>query len=396
MDGPTDDPRAARLTDRTLWILLTGNALTNTGIGFFLPILPLYMSSRGGDSLLVGLVFSAGIVGQTLSQYPGGWLSDRFGHRPVIVGSSLAYAVVFPLYILPVPLPWLIVLRFVHMLTAGAYTPAATAMVAQQGGSRRGRAFALLRASSMVGIFIGPVFGGLIADVSLTAVFVVGAVVSLAATVMMTRLPATQGSLPDPDTPSTPLRPLRMFVILLPVILLSAPVYAAIGDYDTIWSLYITSKGATPFLVGISFGVYAIPIVLLAGVAGTVADRWGHLRVGAISTLLLGLFSVLYPLTSSLPVLLTLNLMEGAFTIAGGPALQAAVSDAAPARGQGRAQGVYQTALLSTQVIGAVAGGALYHWRVDSAFFFIVAACVAGPVAGLALIRARRQSGSRP
>jgi MFS family permease len=390
MDPPHEDPQAARLTDRTLWTLLTGNALTNAGIGFFLPILPLYMSSRGGNSLLVGLVFSAGIVGQTLSQYPGGWLSDRLGHKPVIVGSSLAYAIVFPLYILPIPLPWLVALRFVHMLTAGAYTPAATAMVAQQGGARRGRAFALLRASSMVGIFVGPVFGGVIADASLSAVFVVGAVVSLAATVMMTRLPATQGSIPEPEGSSTSLRPLRILVILLPVILLSAPVYAAIGDYDTIWSLYITSKGATPFLVGLSFGAYAIPIVLLAAVAGTVADRWGHLRVGAVSTLLLGLFSALYPITSSIPLLLALNFMEGAFTIAGGPALQAAVADAAPPNGQGRAQGVYQTALLSTQVCGAIIGGALYHWRVDSAFFFIVATCVAGPIAGLALAQARR------
>jgi MFS family permease len=71
----TADFEPVRLDARTLWTLLAGNALTAIGIGFFLPILPLFLRSRGGAPLLVGLVFAAGVAGRTASQYPAGWLA---------------------------------------------------------------------------------------------------------------------------------------------------------------------------------------------------------------------------------------------------------------------------------------------------------------------------------
>src|ERR1700716_3083949 len=91
----------AGLRRRTLWTLLAGNTLIMIGIGFFIPILPLFLSSRGGGPLLIGLVFAAGVVGRTLAQYPGGWIADRWGSKPVLIVSTIAYALCFPLYLLP-------------------------------------------------------------------------------------------------------------------------------------------------------------------------------------------------------------------------------------------------------------------------------------------------------
>src|ERR1700730_9464344 len=93
----------AGLNARALWTLLAGNALTMIGIGFFLPILPLLIAARGGGASVVGLIFASGMVGRALVQYPAGWLSDRIGRRPVILGSLLLYAVIFPVYALPLP-----------------------------------------------------------------------------------------------------------------------------------------------------------------------------------------------------------------------------------------------------------------------------------------------------
>src|SRR2546421_6909641 len=123
-------PGDSRRERTAVWTLLGANALTALGIGFFLPILPLFVASRGATSLLVGLVFGAGIVGRAVVQYPAGWLSDRVGRRPVLVLGLLAYALLFPLYLLPVPPAALIAVRFVHALAGGSVSIAATALIA--------------------------------------------------------------------------------------------------------------------------------------------------------------------------------------------------------------------------------------------------------------------------
>ena len=86
-----------------LWVLIAGHGLRWLGIGFFLPFLPLFVGSRGGGTGLIGLVFAARLVGIAIAQYPGGWLADRWGSRPVVVASLALFAVFFPAYLLPVP-----------------------------------------------------------------------------------------------------------------------------------------------------------------------------------------------------------------------------------------------------------------------------------------------------
>ena len=71
------------------WTLLVGNTLVMIGVGFFLPILPLFIGHRQGTALVVGAVFASGLLAIAVAQYPAGALADRFGRRPVIRRSSL-------------------------------------------------------------------------------------------------------------------------------------------------------------------------------------------------------------------------------------------------------------------------------------------------------------------
>src|SRR4030088_299167 len=105
---------------RTLWTLYAGNLLTAIGLWFFLPLLPIFIGRRGGSSALVGAVFAAGLLANAAIRYPAGWAADRWGTRPVILGSMAAYSVLFLAYLLPLPLPALIAVRFLHGAPAGA------------------------------------------------------------------------------------------------------------------------------------------------------------------------------------------------------------------------------------------------------------------------------------
>jgi DHA1 family tetracycline resistance protein-like MFS transporter len=389
--------RRPALDRRTLWTLLAGNALTEVGILFFLPILPLYVHSRGGSALLVGTIFASGVIARALAQYPAGWLSDRWGRRPVIVGSLLLYAILFPLYALPVPPAALIGLRFVQALVGGAYLPASLALAADLTPlDRRGRVFSQLRASDMFGVLVGPVLGGAVAGLRLDYVFFAGAAICAAAALLLLRLPAApvRPAGDDESEEGRPVRPLRLLWLLLPVVALGAPVMWTFGTYDTIWSLYLTSRGANTFLVGLSYGTYALPILLFAGLAGGLADRLGHMRAGTLSLLTFGLLASVYPLVASVPALILIGFAEGTLTAAGVPALNAEISRRAPAGAQGRTQGLYQLTLNGAEVVGAVGSGALYGLRPAYAFFAITAACLAGVGASLLLRRAQDQGGA--
>jgi MFS family permease len=161
------------------------------------------------------------------------------------------------------------------------------------------------------------------------------------------------------------------------------------GTYDSIWSLYMSSRGASTFLVGVSFATYALPVVVFAGLAGGLADRLGPMRAGALALLAFGLLAMAYPFIASVPVLIGIGILEGTLTAAGQPALNAEVSRLAPAGAQGRTQGTYFLVLSAAEVVGAVASGWLYGFGPVYAFASGTAVCLAGVAAAVLLMRRR-------
>jgi DHA1 family tetracycline resistance protein-like MFS transporter len=360
---------------RTLWALYAGNLLTAIGLWFFLPLLPIFISRRGGSSALVGAVFAAGLLANAAIRYPAGWAADRWGTRPVILAAMGSYAVLFLAYLLPLPLPAFVAVRFLHGAASGAYWPAANGLIAQvTAPNQRGRAFGYMQSTMMAGMLVGPAIGGLIALFNLSAVFVVSAGVCGLAALALAFLPNVRAQ----TILEAPLGALLIVRKLVPLILLGAGTSYMIGSFDTIWPLYLTSRGASTLAVGLSFVAFAVPATLLSGYAGALGDRFGPRRLVVSALLGTAFFASLYPFIASVPWLIGLGLIEGALTISGGPSLNAEVSRIAGPGQQARAQGVFQTVQVLIQGVGAVAGGALFALNPTSAFLAIAAVCLAG------------------
>jgi MFS family permease len=175
-----------------------------------------------------------------------------------------------------------------------------------------------------------------------------------------------------------PVGALRIVRKLVPLLLLGAGTSYMIGSFDTIWPLYLTGRGANTLAVGLSFVAFALPATLLSAQAGALGDRFGTRRLVVVALLATALFSSLYPFISSVPWLIGLGLIEGAFTISGGPSLIAEVSRTAEPGHQARTQGVFQTVQTLIQIVGALAGGALFALSPTYAFLAIAAVCLAG------------------
>jgi MFS family permease len=124
--------------------------------------------------------------------------------------------------------------------------------------------------------------------------------------------------------------------------------------------------------------------MLLSSQAGALGDRFGARRFIVVALLCTALFAAIYPFVSSVPWLVGLGLVEGIFTVSGAPSLMAEVSRSAEPGHQARTQGVFQTVQTGVQIVGALAGGALFTLSPTFSFLAITAACVLA--AGTALV----------
>jgi MFS family permease len=372
-------------TRRTLLTLYVVNFLNAIGGWFFLPLLPIFLGRKGGTAALVGIVFAAGLISNALIRYPAGWASDRFGTRVVLVTSMVGNAALFLAYLLPMPVAAFVLVRLLHGAAEGAYWPAANGLVAEvTAPERRGRAFGYLQATNMAGMLIGPAIGGFIALLNIGVVFSVAAALSALAVVALATLPNVRAQ-PSLEIPT---RALHIIRVLLPLILLGAGTSYMIGAFDTIWSLYLTSRGATTFAVGLSFATFALPAMLLSGYAGSAGDRFGTRRIIVAALVCTAIFAGVYPFVSSVPWLVGLGLIEGALTISGMPSVMAEVSRMAEPGEHARTQGVFQTLQTAIQIAGALAGGALFTLSPAYAFLSITAVCVVSALTALVPQRA--------
>ena len=374
---------------RTLWTLYAVNFLNAVGQWFFLPLLPIFLGRKGGSAALVGVVFAAGLLANAVVRYPAGWAADRFGTRAVLVGAMVGTAALFLAYLLPLPLGAFIIVRLLHGAAQGAYWPAANGLVAElTPAAQRGRAFGYMQSTNMAGMLVGPAIGGLIALVDIRVSFTIAAALSALTVLALMTLPDMRA----PAAVEIPSRVLHVARKLLPLILLGAGTSYMIGAFDTVWALYLTSRGASTFAVGLSFVAFALPAMLLSGIAGTLGDRFGPRRFIVGALFCTAFFAALYPFVASVPWLIGLGLLEGAFTISGIPSTMAEVSRLAEPGQYARTQAVFQTVQTTVQIVGALAGGVLFTLGPAYAFLSISAVCVSGALTAFAPIPIARSA----
>src|SRR5438477_2526963 len=135
------------------------------GVGAIAPIRAIYARDHGATMAELGLMASAFLLGQFAFQLPGGWASDRWGRKPLLVlGVAVAGVVTF-MFLLS-DHPWyFIALRFIEGAAAGAISPSANAFVIDAVPAKeRGAAFGWLGSAFSAGFMLGPAIGGLMVD----------------------------------------------------------------------------------------------------------------------------------------------------------------------------------------------------------------------------------------
>lgn len=136
-----------------------------TGMAAPTPAFPQYLAGLGASVALVGLIVSLRGVGRILSDIPGGLVVQRFGARRVML-TSLVLSGASALVIAESSVFWAIgaakiVLGFANAVVTLGMMAYVRRTVASE---HRGRALSFAGGSLRVGMLVGPLVGGLLAE----------------------------------------------------------------------------------------------------------------------------------------------------------------------------------------------------------------------------------------
>jgi MFS family permease len=166
--------QAARGFRRPVYAVAGGRLINVFGAGLVYPFATIHFHLQVGIPLsLVGIGLLANNVATAVGTAVGGYLADRYGRRPVMVGSMACSAVTLSTYALVTTAPAFVAAATAAGLTTGLYAPASQAMIADlTDAADRERGYGLLKVASNVGFGSGFVVGGVLYSVASTAVFV--------------------------------------------------------------------------------------------------------------------------------------------------------------------------------------------------------------------------------
>jgi MFS transporter, DHA1 family, multidrug resistance protein len=361
------------------------------GIGFIMPLRAIYGQRIGATSVEIGLMASVALLTGFLAAPVMGWLGDRFGQRTVLWLGLLAHGALILAYI-PIRSPALLIgLRGLEGIAiVGVLPPARALLNALAPKTRQGEAFGLLSSAQMAGILMGPAVGTILASqVGYTPSFLLASLplfIAAATARLFLPLRGGQGTTVEGTTP------VATRALFAPPLLLAYGIAAVLsvtnGVMSSIWSIFMLARGASLPVIGLSYTVYAVPIVIMTPLAGRVSDLRGRFRPILTGLLLYAAVYFVFGLPISPLWLVILSGAEGFPAAMARSALDGFLADALPAGSRGKVQANYSAAGTAGSFVGATASGFLYAMAPGAPFvaagalFLATAAALLVPVVG--------------
>jgi len=334
------------------------------GIGIVVPVLPeLVKGFVGGDASTAG--FYVGIIAATysLAQFlcapVVGALSDRFGRRPVLLGSMFGLGIDYIIQGFASSIVWLFVGRLVAGVMGASFSTANAYIADVSNEKTRARNFGLVGAMFGMGFIIGPTLGGWLGGIDLRLPFFVSAGLSLVNWlygffILPESLPPESRSTFSfaKANPLGSIQYLRMYPIVAGLALAFVCSSLAQRGLENVWVLYTgyrygwneVTNGTTLGLVGF------MAVIVQGGLVRPVVRRFGPRRVAIAATLISSVAFLGYGL-ANVGWMIPCVIVFGALGGLAGPAIQSIVAGQVPSSDQGKIQGALTSLISLTSVV---------------------------------------------
>ncbi len=369
--------RRSELYSASVIVLSITSMVENIAGALPMSYFPYYATSLGAEIWFIGVFIAAFMVTSAFLSSPFGSLSDRAGRKKLIQAGLLADVFLGILTGLVPNWQTLLIIRALNGVATAAVRPAAEASLIDQVPKRRkGEALGFFLTLTMVGWFIGPIFGGTIQFLSETYLgltledsyripyFVDSLLSVIAIGLVAWKVKETRGERSDLKRTETAEEDdfkltgwvLRSIRVLYVTTLTNG---FAVGFIAPVGVLFLAEIfGAVTFQIGAILSISGFVGIACNFFAGKLADKWGRKPVITIGSLSSRLGSMVLPFASNLWQATGVMAFRSLGINVAMPAGRALRADLAPAKIRGKLFGRF-TAFFD---MGMIAGVLIGPW----------------------------------
>jgi YNFM family putative membrane transporter len=366
------------MAPRSLRPLLASLFLFVFGFAFYDELFPIYARSLGASAVELGTLFTLAQVMLTVGVLLGGFLSDRYGSRTLMVISWIAVVPVPLMYLAAPTWAWLIPGVILFNITYSGL-PALNAYVSANAQREQiASAFGTIGAASSAGSFLGRGLGGIVAErFGMSTNFLVALICFAASTAAMF-LTAPDRSSRRPAVRITEAVPLRTLAGRRPSLGLLAVVNAvplALLPFVSPFLREVRGLGLSE--IGVLGSMLSLGALIAAYIFGRLADRLGRARVLIVILLTCALGNLLVVLgpPALLPLAFVLRTARGLGVVS-----EALVGSMVGAGESGRAFGAWYTIIGIVAAIGTFLAG--FAYKADAALPLLLGPAILLAAAG--------------
>lgn len=352
---------------RVAWL---GNFFTGASFSLVMPFMALYVEQLGAPKNKVewyaGLAVSLSALTSALIAPVWGRLADRYGRKPMMVRASLVMTFTMGGLAFVPNIFWLLVLRILNGLFSG-YVPNSTALIASQAPKNRsGYALGTLATGVIGGSLVGPLLGGVLAEIlGIRQVFLLVGFILLICNLMTVFLVKEDF---QPVTKAEALSTRELFSsikdkqILIGLFVTSMIIQVSAQSIAPILTLYIRHLGQTEnlmFVSGLIVSALGFSSMLSSSTLGKIGDRIGNHRLLLIALFYSFSMYVLCALAQNSLQLGIVRFLYGFGTGALMPSINSLLTKITPREGISRIFSYNQMFMNIGQVIGPFIGSAI-------------------------------------
>jgi len=335
------------------------------GMAVIIPVLPKLIEQLiGGDISEASkygslLLFTYAIMQFLFSPIVGG-LSDQYGRRPVLLTSLLGMGLNYVLLIFAPTFGWLFLGRALSGISGASITTASAFIADVSPPEKRTQNFGLIGVAFGLGFIIGPLTGGLVADISPRAPFVVSALLTFA-NLIYGYFVLPESLKPElrrkfewkRANPISAILNLKNHPIISQLAVSLALTYLAAHAVQSSWSYYTMYKfGWDAEMVGYSLGAIGVLVMLVQGLL----LKWTLKKFGQAKSIVIGMSSVIIGLVlfafASQSWMMFLFCIPYCIGGISGPSLQGIMSAKTEPCRQGELQGALTGLMSLTSIFG--------------------------------------------
>jgi len=359
---------------REVWGLFASTLVNRVGT-MALVFLVLYLTKKGWHAHDAGLLMSLYGVGGVIASPIAGRVCDRIAPKRIMLGSLFLAGALMVIY------PWahstaaIIVLTLLWSLASEAYRPASFALVGDSvAPEQRKVAFSVNRLAVNLGASVGPAVGGLLATVSMAAIFWVDGVTSILAGIVLAILLRGRGRRRTDDAGGAgparhPHAGRSVFADRRFLYFLAATLPVSIGFFQILSTLpldLVRGQGMSEKAFGGLLAINGLLIVLIEVPLSAATARWPHGRALALGAFLtcagLGLTAFAHNFITALGTVIVWTFGEMILF----PAGSHYVTDTTPPERRGEALGAYTGSFGLAFLLAPLIGTAvLERWGAD-------------------------------